>query len=100
MQEADKKADSVSVSVEKYTNGQIKVCIHKRLVDATIDYSQELLFEGKPSVTVHNSFKPLKEDKTLTFKIGIISHYSLFSVFSGMVEVLGKVIGIEKHRLW
>ena len=70
MQEADKKADSVSVSVEKYTNGQIKVCIHKRLVDATIDYSQELLFEGKPSVTVHNSFKPLKEDKTLTFKIG------------------------------
>ena len=70
LQEADKKADSVSVSVEKYTNGQIKVCIHKRLVDATIDYSQELLFEGKPSVTVHNSFKPLKEDKTLTFKIG------------------------------
>ena len=48
----------------------MKITLRKRLVEGTIDYTQELLFDGKPSVTVSNHFKPLKNDKTLTFKIG------------------------------
>jgi len=70
LQEADKKADSVRISVEKLNSGQVKITLRKRLVEGTIDYTQELLFDGKPSVTVSNHFKPLKNDKTLTFKIG------------------------------
>lgn len=70
LQEADKKADSVRISVEKLNSGQVKITLHKRLVEGTINYTQELLFDGKPSVTVSNHFKPLKNDKTLTFKIG------------------------------
>ena len=70
LQEADKKADSVRISVEKLNSGQVKITLRKRLVEGTINYTQELLFDGKPSVTVSNHFKPLKNDKTLTFKIG------------------------------
>ena len=70
LQEVEKKADSVRISVEKLNSGQVKITLRKRLVEGTIDYTQELLFDGKPSVTVSNHFKPVKNDKTLTFKIG------------------------------
>lgn len=70
LQNADSQAKEVKVEVEKLSSGQVKVIIRKKLVDGTIDYTQELLFEGKPAVTVTNQFVPLKDDKTLTFKIG------------------------------
>ena len=69
-QNADSKAREIKVSVESLPSEQVKVTIQKQLVDGSIAYKQELLFNGKPSVIVSNTFKPLKDDKTLTFKIG------------------------------
>ena len=70
LQNADSKAKEIKVSVESLPSEQVKVTIQKQLVDGSIAYKQELLFDGKPSVMVSNTFKPLKDDKTLTFKIG------------------------------
>ena len=70
LQNADSKAKEIKVSVESLPSEQVKVTIQKQLVDGSITYKQELLFDGKPSVMVSNTFKPLKDDKTLTFKIG------------------------------
>ena len=70
LQNADSKARKIKVSVESLPSEQVKVTIQKQLVDGSIAYKQELLFNGKPSVIVSNTFKPLKDDKTLTFKIG------------------------------
>ena len=70
LQNADSKAKEIKVSVESLPSGQVKVTIQKQLVEGSIAYKQELLFDGKPSVIVSNTFKPLKDDKTLTFKIG------------------------------
>ena len=70
LQNADSKAREIKVSVESLPSEQVKVTIQKQLVDGSIAYKQELLFNGKPSVIVSNTFKPLKDDKTLTFKIG------------------------------
>ena len=70
LQNADSKAKEIKVSVESLPSEQVKVTIQKQLVDGSIAYKQELLFDGKPSIMVSNTFKPLKDDKTLTFKIG------------------------------
>ncbi len=70
LHEADSKADSIRVRVERVNTEQVKVILQKLLVDRSISYTQELLFEGRPAVTVRNQFSPLKEDKTLAFKIG------------------------------
>ena len=70
LQNADSKAKEIKVSVEPLPSKQVKVTIQKQLVEGGIAYKQELLFDGKPSVIVSNTFKPLKDDKTLTFKIG------------------------------
>ena len=70
LQNADSKAKEIKVSVESLPSEQVKVTIQKQLVEGSIAYKQELLFDGKPSVIVSNTFKPLKDDKTLTFKIG------------------------------
>ena len=70
LQNADSKAKEIKVSIESLPSEQVKVTIQKQLVEGSIAYKQELLFDGKPSVIVSNTFKPLKDDKTLTFKIG------------------------------
>ena len=70
LQNADSKAKEIKVSVESLPSEQVKITIQKQLVDGSIAYKQELLFDGKPSIMVSNTFKPLKDDKTLTFKIG------------------------------
>nr|WP_314559346.1 glycoside hydrolase family 2 TIM barrel-domain containing protein [uncultured Capnocytophaga sp.] len=77
LQNADSQATRVRVEVEKLITGEVKVSLHKQLVDGTIDYTQELVFEGKPVVTVTNKFTPLKEGNNLTFKIG--NHLTLKS---------------------
>lgn len=70
LKDADSKGQVVSVSAQKQETGEVKVIIRKKLIDNTIDYIQELYFDGKGSVQVVNNFNPLKEDKTLAFKIG------------------------------
>lgn len=70
LQDADSKAQNIVVSTKKMNDGNIQIIINKKLIDNTIDYTQTLTFDGKGSVQVTNSFMPLKEDKTLTFKIG------------------------------
>ena len=70
LQNADSKAKEIKVSVESLPSEEVKVTIQKQLVEGSIAYKQELLFDGKPSIMVSNTFKPLKDDKTLTFKIG------------------------------
>lgn len=70
LKDADDTSSVQSVQYEELPSKEIKITIRKILINSSVDYTQELTFDGKGSVLVKNHFVPLREDNTLTYKIG------------------------------
>ncbi|VEJ18924.1 Beta-galactosidase [Capnocytophaga canimorsus] len=71
LKDADKQAVVERIEVAHTHSSQVKVTIVKKMIDQSLMFVQNLIFDGKGGLQVENEFTPLKtDDKMLTFKIG------------------------------